>query len=380
MNNEEKELIISYKKVIANIKRCWWILLFVIASGILISTILTWNNFQNTNITQTNNTNTGSLLTNQYFGAETLLVKSVDYSEDLIKDCESTELVGISEAYAIKKKLNEALIADDYTKLESSDVISALASGKNIVTISVYGTDKSRVSYIADKLAELLILYVSDNLKVNDWQVLEKAEPYLAIKNANGSFTRDYKEINESKNKLDTQSEINDSNSDLLKEKNKFSITTIFKGKGALIIIASICLAILVFFVALVNDKNVYVKEDLQELRYLGCVSKNCLDETAMSISIGLKKKSIKNIGVIARTHNDGMSAFIDFMKKYNEENIINLNLSNNDGAMEAKLLDDVENVIIYVNLGTDKKKSIRHLAEIIDVAGYNILGYVLSE
>ncbi|MGN0318099.1 MAG: hypothetical protein ACI4E1_09240 [Lachnospira sp.] len=331
---KEKEFIISYKKIIMNLARLWWIIIVSLLVGVCFIVVLS----KKSNGDSVSNVGVARINVS-YYGVPADII-DVNYN-----DVQSSNYAILVNSGEVRSMANEKLRAAGFEEINSSDVISSFTESRNVVNINVTSSgDKERLRVMCDALAEGVVSLGQESYQYTVAKVIDAAHVESNVtENQNSDFNA----------------------------KKKLAVAALF-----------VCIGIFIICMFIAFDRKVYVKQEVTDnLTYLGLLkSKGKENEiTAATINALIKESGYKSVIVTTPGKAYDTAALEELAKKLTcEKAEILPGIENNPETLTG--LNNADAVIMLVKAGRDNVNMIDTAASRIQLIKANVMGYVLAE
>ena len=363
----ENEIYLSFKRIKSNFIKKIWILIIAIIIGIAAIFVNALYSYK-----KTAKSSEAVVNSNQMYEADVYLqISKNSNEEDSGIDEIAKQLAALIDATFVREKVNNNLEQNQLVKLNANDSINSTLITDTMVLISVYSSGTAhRTENIANVIAETLTDFANETYGNDVCAILEDAESYTVVKNTNGTYKKTYGT---------SQNQINETlvnNSD-----NNITIKDITNKKNILLFVICIFIGIFIIIICSIFDDRIYVSNDISGIRFLGNVSDKECDLTAASVTVGMSIYEMVAIVLPMECYNeDKLDRFYSFIKNKITGCGIKKIIGIEENAQNVLELEGVKGVVLYVTSGYDSRKQIMKAVRRIEVAGSNVLGFVLDE
>ncbi|MGN0384178.1 MAG: hypothetical protein ACI4DS_07900 [Eubacterium sp.] len=347
--SDRKEIIISARKYISNLKkfRLIFLVMLLIGSGLIVY------NTKKTSITVSTNDN-------GYYGAQSYI--KISTSSDTMKN-----VCLYATAEESMNSLNDEIQRQGYPIISDDDYITVSVYSNNYIIVSVYGRgDSQRIKEISQQLAQHTVQLAKSKFNVATVEIDGETTLFNAIKNNATSYVRNYGPI------------VHSNSGSILK--------SVIQLSNIIIIIACILLGFVIVLVISMFDQKVYVKEDISQVDKLDYLADICnLKDFSLyenSIAEYIKSLNKKNISfVISQEIRNNSKAMK--LKEGVSSLVTDVNVELKEGLItNAQTINEVKKsdaVILLIIAGHDNEKTIRMALDGLRLSNINIIGYVIA-
>lgn len=332
---EDKEFIISFKKIFKNFARLWWIIPVSLVVGIIVVMAISRSSEKKAE--------------EACVGITRLYVYYVKDDTSKVEVSENDSPAGnysvLANTETVRAMVNEKLKNAGLKELSQSDKIKSVGETRNVVHISVNSTnDKERIRIICDALAESIASYGQSQYSNTNAMIIDKThiEPLTSDDDESG-----------------------------FSAKKKLIIAALF-----------VCVGIFVICMSIAFDTKVYVKEEVPgKLRYLGTMGKKGMESavTTAAVNSYIKSEGYKSVYITTPGKVSDVSKLDAFSKEISCDSIeIVAGVEENADAIVK--LNEADAVIVYIMSGKEKSKTIDKMASRLVLTKANVIGYVLAE
>ena len=324
------ENIISFKKIVANIKSFWWLCVLCVLAAIMLVSIDTISTYRS---------NVAAAQKDSYVGSATIYLKSDNEKDDRAYGAL------LSSTY-VTDRINEYLAEagfDEYSTSTDSIRIQSM-SDSTAYGITVLSIGESRTETIGRGFIAALESLASDEMQVQV-SLLSELQVKPCIWYTDGSFT---------------------TVGDVSQRVVTLSLRDFITWRKMMVVAAGFFLGIALIFIAVIFDEKIRSEEELSSLFpgvYFGCVS---------------DKEELENL----RT---GLKAYIDaenikqacFCPLRHAKAAQNALFADGKVAWSDSLVESSDGYIAVIVLNKDKLKDARRFVNMAEVMHRRIIGYV---
>lgn len=367
---EERQFVLSWKKIMANLKKYFWICLLTLLAGIGAFAYL-----HKQSIDKSKNFTGGVLFEAdaQIYVKdkidETQLNASVISSSSDVASLYIPYVMAASDVAALKDNtdvieyVNSALAEKGYAKLNKKDMVLITMQGSSVVDIAVFSkAQPERAEYIADSYADAMVNIGTANFGNAECRVLSYSKAYTA----------DFVKVTEYTRTFET--------ADMIREK---SSNHGYSLKELAMIAGGLAFGLFIIALLIIFDKKLYTPGDVQsipEAIYLGEANNEAgIKLAAASTLRQCELRQAKKIAILGLSLSADELKDISYSKELSglEKTYVSAADMNDEKISE---IEEADVAIIYIKGGKDKYTVLDKLSWRVKTLGTDILGFVIEK
>lgn len=383
----EKEVNISWKKIVANVKKYWWICVVSLVVALVLDIIYCIKAVPADNNAAVADSTKASAT---YYEADTLV-----YVEEDI-DIEQLEKTGVyigtpeinsyvSAIYCsgeIADKINESLAKNGMLKLTDTDYYWGSVSTDNLLIVSARCyNDYNKAEFISNELAKIIIDRYNNDFKIENIRIIEEGKAFKVNINSAGALERTF--IRGQETSVDNDAGMVTGSTATYSKKELLKIN-IFTSKSFIIAIAGVLAGVIIIVILIIRDTTIYKKADIfnilgEEYLYMGNITCDNVNAVIETLNIRVAKSGIDKLGIV-------LAGAVSQDRADKFDKIIS-NVANADGriysdiltdAAEIKKLGSCNGLVLCIREGVDNQKVLIELMQCFKIMDVTVVGYMI--